>query len=685
MRDFSQSYRKYRPINAGSPIVHGPSERMAKMQRPSVSSDTLQSSSYTLGMNFGVVVELLPLMDHSTVDSFSDTRASDDHDVADEFQSVVFSCSWRSTDAEVDRSHPVYSEAWVVATGERDWQWESENDWPRGMDRYLGPPTMTAGAFTLTLTEANGFELTAAVPGAGMRSMRSLNEEATINGLLAEKCCYAGLRSAEGWSTVESGVHDAPADREPREAVEANLASTAGKKPELARRLTVHPKSPLGLRDSYRSEKERRQRGSQRRLRRSETSSFPRRVTEPRTSCSSLRPKAHMSYNAIIDFLLYGPRMCPYFVDVVWLCEEAVVGEAGQRESAAVLGDLRMLLRILEFDVMDHCDECREAVMSLSRRVSLDFSDMKCIYFLGVCADVAPTIFGELLRDDQKAAEVGHRLLQAVLSEGDAAAAETLIRGYTRLVARVWKPERRRSMLVDTYRVYAHEPRKASMALQVLLRGGLHDPLGFISTFSDLAVEGDDGTTAVLVLVSLLHKHPRRLRHCVPEFAEAAVLRCLDPVFPLRRRNCLIPATTALHEMVKTFPNTSFDQPTQRFAVAKNSTIIVYDLRTATKWRVLEGHRGDVSATAFDPAGTQLASYSAQDATLRVWQCGSTGFFGGILGFAGKFVLTRQLQRIEPGRDVDEWRCRLVWRSGSELLLTREDNTGMLIKTSEKG
>ncbi|KAF4716870.1 hypothetical protein FOZ63_012838 [Perkinsus olseni] len=76
-------------------------------------------------MNFGVVVELLPLMDRSTADSLSDTRASDDKDVADEFQSVVFSCSWRSTDAEVDRSHPVYSEAWVVATGERDWQWES--------------------------------------------------------------------------------------------------------------------------------------------------------------------------------------------------------------------------------------------------------------------------------------------------------------------------------------------------------------------------------------------------------------------------------------------------------------------------------------------------------------------------------------------------------------------------------
>ncbi|EER03221.1 conserved hypothetical protein [Perkinsus marinus ATCC 50983] len=282
----------------------------------------------------------------------------------------------------------------------------------------------------------------------------------------------------------------------------------------------------------------------------------------------------------------------------------------------------------------------------------------------------------------QRAAEVGHRLLQAALSEGDSVAAETLIRGYTRLVARVWRPERRKSMLVETYRVYNAEPRRANMCLQILLRAGLHDPLEFISTFSDLAVEGDDGTTALLILLSLLHKYPQRLRRLVPEFAEAAVLRCLDPVFPLRRRNCLITATSALHEMVKTFPNTSFDQSTQRFAVAKDAVIIVYDLRTASKWRVFEGHSGDISAIAFDPTGAQLASYSAQDATLRIDQCGSTGFFGGILRVAGKLLLTRQLQHIQRG-GTDECRCRVIWRSRSELLLTREDNTTVLMKTSD--
>merc|ERR1712032_829056 len=93
------------------------------------------------------------------------------------------------------------------------------------------------------------------------------------------------------------------------------------------------------------------------------------------------------------------------------------------------------------------------------------------------------------------------------------------------------------------------------------------------------------------------------------------------------------------HELVQTFPMVAFHQPSQKFAVGTNDgLVIVYDLRTATKWRILEGHTGAVSAIAFTKDGSQLASYSAKDSGLRLWQCSSTGFLGGILGSSGRCI-----------------------------------------------
>ncbi|EER03220.1 hypothetical protein Pmar_PMAR019998 [Perkinsus marinus ATCC 50983] len=146
----------------------------------------LQSPSYQPGMVYGVVVELQPT---------SDTKLSE-LDAADEYMSVLFSCS------QSRHEQPVHNEVWVVATGEKEWQWESDEGWPRGMDRYLAAPTVTAGAFTLTQTDPYGFELTAAVPGAGLKTLRSSTEEATIKALLKEKHCYVGLRSDEGFEAL---------------------------------------------------------------------------------------------------------------------------------------------------------------------------------------------------------------------------------------------------------------------------------------------------------------------------------------------------------------------------------------------------------------------------------------------------------------------------------------------------
>ena len=59
-------------------------------------------------------------------------------------------------------------------------------------------------------------------------------------------------------------------------------------------------------------------------------------------------------------------------------------------------------------------------------------------------------------------------------------------------------------------------------------------------------------------------------------------------------------------------------------------------MRTAAKWRILEGHEGPISSLAFDKQGKYIASFSNTDLTLRIWKVGSTGFFGSILGMSGK-------------------------------------------------
>jgi WD40 repeat protein len=89
--------------------------------------------------------------------------------------------------------------------------------------------------------------------------------------------------------------------------------------------------------------------------------------------------------------------------------------------------------------------------------------------------------------------------------------------------------------------------------------------------------------------------------------------------------------------MVKIFPMVAFHHETQRLAVGTHEGPIgIYDIRTSAKWKVLEGHTSNVTCLAFDSNGHYLASYSANDRTLKLWKVGNTGFFSTIIGGTGK-------------------------------------------------
>lgn len=98
----------------------------------------------------------------------------------------------------------------------------------------------------------------------------------------------------------------------------------------------------------------------------------------------------------------------------------------------------------------------------------------------------------------------------------------------------------------------------------------------------------------------------------------------------------------------------AFHQTTQRLAVGTvTGIVILYDLRTATKWRILQGHGGPISAVAFSAGGEFVASYSAADGTLRWWQAGSTSILGyfGLHGHCSK--VARVVLPAEPAADAE--------------------------------
>ena len=96
------------------------------------------------------------------------------------------------------------------------------------------------------------------------------------------------------------------------------------------------------------------------------------------------------------------------------------------------------------------------------------------------------------------------------------------------------------------------------------------------------------------------------------------------------------------------FPMVAFHHESQRLAVGTHDgPIAIYDVRTSAKWKILEGHSGNVTCLSFDSKGNLLASYSAVDLTVRLWKVGNIGFFSTIMGGTGKSANTVNLDPLK--------------------------------------
>eukprot|EP00475_Leptophrys_vorax_P008117 TRINITY_DN15208_c0_g1_i1.p1 TRINITY_DN15208_c0_g1~~TRINITY_DN15208_c0_g1_i1.p1 ORF type:complete len:535 (-),score=83.76 TRINITY_DN15208_c0_g1_i1:48-1652(-) len=212
-------------------------------------------------------------------------------------------------------------------------------------------------------------------------------------------------------------------------------------------------------------------------------------------------------------------------------------------------------------------------------------------------------------------------------------------------------------------------------------------PKIFVATIGNEAlrpnISPEERASSILKLGSVIKQFPESQLVVLPRIVET-LTKCLDPAEPGIRKALIRPCTSALHALTKSYPMVSFHQQSQLFAVgtdkSQKSLIIIYDLRTATKWRILEGHFGDITAIAFCEDGSMLASYSGDEnpPSVRIWRAGGQGLLSGLLGLQGKCLRTFHLRQLDAS-EISKARMlkntSLVWTSANSVRLTREDRS----------
>ncbi len=203
-----------------------------------------------------------------------------------------------------------------------------------------------------------------------------------------------------------------------------------------------------------------------------------------------------------------------------------------------------------------------------------------------------------------------------------------------------------------------------------------------------------------------------RLIPYVSSLVEVA-MGVIDPQRPSVRKQCLAVCQKLLAEILKRFPMCAFHPPSQRFAVGTHALlgneavgtaaaadgrhhhhhhggsngdttgstvkngITVYDLRTASKWRIFDGHESPVCCLSFSPSGDTLVSYSATDARVRTWKTGASGFFGSFQSLQTSYVKEVKLGTVSdhafsPSHVLKH--CKMEWATQShDVLITREN------------
>jgi len=154
------------------------------------------------------------------------------------------------------------------------------------------------------------------------------------------------------------------------------------------------------------------------------------------------------------------------------------------------------------------------------------------------------------------------------------------------------------------------------------------------------------------------------------------LMSLLNPGVPARREACLKACTGVLRKLCQSYNFVSFHQDSQKYAVGTQSgTVVVYDLRTATKWRILQGQTGPITAAAFDPSGKLVASFCAKESTLRIFQAGSYGMFE-MFGLSGSCLSETSVPALPKPIEVSI--PSLVWDQQGRVVALIQDRIRLM-------
>ena len=144
--------------------------------------------------------------------------------------------------------------------------------------------------------------------------------------------------------------------------------------------------------------------------------------------------------------------------------------------------------------------------------------------------------------------------------------------------------------------------------------------------------------------VLTIFKRPFVLQPHLPRLMEA-VVKSLDPNSTGNREMVLDAATEIISYVVKTYvgrfhgkfvfgyksslslryPSVCFHTNSQRLAVGTNEgAVVMYDLKTAIRLYVLEGHKRAIAACSFSPDGRRLVTLCLKESNVLVWKVGSS-------------------------------------------------------------
>ncbi|KAG0005763.1 hypothetical protein BGZ65_010237 [Modicella reniformis] len=208
-----------------------------------------------------------------------------------------------------------------------------------------------------------------------------------------------------------------------------------------------------------------------------------------------------------------------------------------------------------------------------------------------------------------------------------------------------WQPYIRADAVLCTLFVMATDSQPGGTTLvfrrarRAIFQIATVNPVLFVATLTQdiMDVRKLGNKIGLLKLISIFsRKNPAVLYNGIPRIAEV-IVKSLDPTALHVREQLLPVATSVMMDLVKAFPQLEFHVGSQKLAVGtQEGAIVVYDLQTATRWQILEGHVGAVSAVSFSRDGKTIVSCSIKEGTVRFWHP-NPGFFGMLMGGGNSF------------------------------------------------